>query len=157
MTYQEAITAARAATTYEEADAVCKAMDEAYDTISDRQYYSIKSIALDAAYAAQANKPGSIARQAGRMKGEKTMKLYREESISNFDFWSGAKDTAKYLTEDEMDTIEGILEELYPDGMSETELNDFFWFEDDTIAEWLGYEDFGAIMSRNDEDEEDED
>lgn len=79
------------------------------------------------------------------------MKLYKEESISGFDFWSGAKDTAKYLTEGEMDTIEGVLEEQYPDGMSETELNDFFWFEDDTIAEWLGYEDFEAIMNRDDD------
>lgn len=84
------------------------------------------------------------------------MKLYREESIADFDFWGGAKDTVKYLTEDEMNTIEGILEELYPDGMSETELNDFFWFEDDTIAEWLGYEDFEALMNRGGEDEEDE-
>ena len=56
MTYQEAITAARAATTYEQADAVCKAIEEAYDTISDRQYYNIKNIAINAAYAAQANK-----------------------------------------------------------------------------------------------------
>ena len=83
------------------------------------------------------------------------MKLYREESITNFDFWSGAKDTAKYLTEDEMNTIECILEEQYPDGMSETELNDFFWFEEDLIAEWLGYEDFEAIMNRgSDADDE---
>lgn len=76
------------------------------------------------------------------------MKLYREESIRNFDFWSGAKDTVKYLTEDELDAIEEMLEELYPDGMDETELNDFFWFEDDLIAEWLGYEDFNAIINR---------
>ncbi len=83
------------------------------------------------------------------------MKLYNEGSISNFDFWSGAKDKVKYLTEDEMSTIEGILEELYPDGMSETELNDLFWFEDDLIAEWLGHEDFEAIMNRNDNEDED--
>lgn len=83
------------------------------------------------------------------------MKLYREESIRNFDFWSGAKDTVKYLTEDELDTIEEMLEELYPDGMDETELNDFFWFENDTIAEWLGYENFEAIMNRgSDADDE---
>lgn len=79
------------------------------------------------------------------------MKLYKDESISSFEFWSGAKDTAKYLTDDELNTIESILEEQYPDGMSETELNDFFWFEDDTIAKWLGYEDFEALMNRNGE------
>ncbi len=77
------------------------------------------------------------------------MKLYKEESISSFEFWSGAKDTAKYLTDDELSTIESILEELFPDGMSETDLNDFFWFEDDTIAEWLGFENFEAIMNRD--------
>ena len=84
------------------------------------------------------------------------MRIYKEENISNFEFWSGAKDTAKYLTDDELDQIEEMLEEQYPDGMSETELNDFIWFEDDTIAEWLGYENFDEIMERYDEDEEDE-
>ena len=74
------------------------------------------------------------------------MKIYKDESISSFDFWSGARDTVKYLTDDEMDTIESILEELYPEGLSETDLNDIFWFEDDLIAEWLGYEDFEEIM-----------
>lgn len=64
--------------------------------------------------------------------------------------WSGAKDTVKYLTDDEIDTILTILEDCYPDGMTETELNDFFWFEDETIAEWLGYNSFDEIMERED-------
>ena len=76
------------------------------------------------------------------------MKLYKYESLTEFEFWSGARDTVKYLTEDELDAIEEMLEELYPDGMDETELNDLFWFEEDTIAEWLGYKDFEAIMER---------
>lgn len=85
------------------------------------------------------------------------MKIYTEDSLRNFDFWSGARDTVKYLTDEELDTIESILEDSYPDGMSDTEINDFFWFEDDTIAEWLGYEDFEEIMHRDEEDDEDED
>ena len=76
------------------------------------------------------------------------MKIYKEENLSNFDFWSGAKDTAEYLTDDELDTIEEILEELYPEGMDETDLNDIFWHEADAIAEWLGYEGFDEIMNR---------
>lgn len=56
MTYQEAITAARAATTYEQADALLKAIEEQYDTISDQQYYNVRNIAINAAYAAQATK-----------------------------------------------------------------------------------------------------
>lgn len=80
------------------------------------------------------------------------MKLYKEENITNFEFWSGAKDTVKYLTDEELYTIEDILEDIYPDGLSKTEINDIFWFEDDLIAEWLGYEYFDEIMERNDEE-----
>ena len=76
------------------------------------------------------------------------MKIYTEKSLKDFDFWSGAKDTVKYLTEDEINLIETILEDSFPDGMDETEINDFFWFEVDTIAEWLGYSSFDDIMYR---------
>lgn len=80
------------------------------------------------------------------------MKIYTEKSLNDFDFWSGAKDTVKYLTEDEINQIENMLEECFPDGMNETDINDFFWFENDTIAEWLGYSSFEEIMNRgNDE------
>ena len=82
------------------------------------------------------------------------MKIYSEKSLRDFEFWSGAKDRVKYLTEEELDTIEGMLEELYPDGMSETTINDFFWFDEDTLAEWLGYDSFDDIMNRDDEDRE---
>lgn len=84
------------------------------------------------------------------------MKIYREESLSNFEFWSGAKDTVEYLTENELDTIESILKDLYPDGIDETTINDIFWFEGNTIAEWLGYSDFEEIMHRDGEEDEDE-
>ena len=76
------------------------------------------------------------------------MTITSEKSLRDFEFWSGAKDTVKYLTMQELDTIEDILNDLYPDGMNETELNDLFWFDRDTIAEWLGYENFEEIMER---------
>ena len=76
------------------------------------------------------------------------MKIYKEVNAYNFDFWSGAKDTVKYLTDEEVNIIFEMLEELYPEGMDETQVNDFFWFEDDTIAEWLGYRSFEEIMDR---------
>lgn len=76
------------------------------------------------------------------------MKVYREVwSARDFEFWSGAKDTVEYLDDDEIMTIFEMLEDCYPDGMDETELNDFFWFEDDTIAEWLGWSDFETLMN----------
>lgn len=81
------------------------------------------------------------------------MKIYEEKNLIDFEFWSGAKDTVKYLTDRELEQIESILEEMYPDGMEDTQINDIFWFEDDWIAEMLGYEDFEAIMHRDDEEE----
>lgn len=76
------------------------------------------------------------------------MRVYKEVDAYNFDFWSGAKDTVKYLTDEEVNMIFEMLEELYPEGMDETQVNDFFWFEEDTIAEWLGYRSFEEIMDR---------
>ena len=80
------------------------------------------------------------------------MKIYTEKSLNDFEFWSGAKDTVKYLTESEIDTIEFMLEECAPeDGYSDTDINDFFLFEDDTIAEWLGYDNFEQLMNERDD------
>lgn len=81
------------------------------------------------------------------------MKVYVETNLKDFEFWSGAKDTVKYLTEEELDTIEAILEDIYPDGMDETQINDIFWFEDDWVAEMLGYESFEDLMNREEEEE----
>ena len=77
------------------------------------------------------------------------MKITKEvNNYSDFEFWSGARDTVRDLTADEIEEVLTILEDAYPEGMTETELNDFFWFERDTIAEWLGYEDFEEMMNR---------
>ena len=69
------------------------------------------------------------------------MTIIKEERLENFEFWLGARYLADKLTSKEFDIIEELLEELYPDGMEETEINDFFWFDGDTIAQALGYED----------------
>lgn len=75
------------------------------------------------------------------------MRIYKEVSgARDFDFWSGAKDTVKYLTDEEIESVFSMLEDIAPDGMDETDVNDFFWFEDDTIADWLGWPDFETIM-----------
>lgn len=79
------------------------------------------------------------------------MTITTEKSLRSFEFWGGAKDTVKYLTDEELDTIEGILEELNPDGLSDTEINDTFWFGDDEIAYWLGYDSFEEIMERGEQ------
>ena len=67
------------------------------------------------------------------------MKIYTEKSLSDFDFWSGAIETADKITEaDKWKELETILEIDYPDGIDETELNDLLWFEPEWIFEMLG-------------------
>ena len=68
------------------------------------------------------------------------MKVYKEMNLRNFEFWSRAKDNAETLTSEQLDMVDSILEELYPYGMNETEINNFFGFGFDTIREWLGIE-----------------
>ena len=70
------------------------------------------------------------------------MKITKEISLEDFDAWSGAVCRFKELTSDECEQLESILEDLYPDGMDETTLNDLLWFEEDWIAEQLGYKDW---------------
>lgn len=74
------------------------------------------------------------------------MTIKTDISLRDFDFWSGAIDTAQYLSSQDFDKIESILESEYPDGMTDTEVNDLFWFEYDWVAELLGYTDFEEIM-----------
>lgn len=70
------------------------------------------------------------------------MKYYVENSLSNFHFWSGAEDRAAMLTDDQFEVVEQNMEECEPEGgWSDTAINDLFWFEFDTIAQWLGYRD----------------
>ena len=92
------------------------------------------------------------------------MKIYSEKTLSSFEFWSGAKDNANKLTSQEMDQIESNLEDIYPDGMTDTELNDMFWFDFENVVEWIGKyvcEDCGELFDNGDmcechEEEEEE-
>lgn len=77
------------------------------------------------------------------------MRIYKEIPLHEFNFWAGARDRVKYLSREDLELIEQILEEIYPEGLSETDINDLFWFDENLIAEWLGYESFEEIMERD--------
>ena len=69
------------------------------------------------------------------------MKITSEIKINIFKAWSRAKDTLNKLIElDKCDELEFILDDLYPNGLTETQLNDILWFEDEWIYETLGIE-----------------
>lgn len=66
------------------------------------------------------------------------MKIWDEVSLRDFRFWSGGRDSARLFTEEELDKIETALEIENPDGMSDTQLNDIFWFEDEWLCGLIG-------------------
>ena len=62
-----------------------------------------------------------------------------ELDLNSFQAWSGAKDTLDRIQrEGKCSLLEQILEDTYPDGMTETELNDLLWFDSESVYEWLG-------------------
>ena len=67
--------------------------------------------------------------------------------------WAGAKDRVEELSDKEIETILAILEDCGE--MDATALNDFFWFEDDVYAEWLGYEDADEMWSSKSQEDDD--
>lgn len=66
------------------------------------------------------------------------MIITTEKDLTNFKFWAGAKVLAKKLTYTELQQITEQLEDLYPEGMTETQINDLLWFEEDFICEMIG-------------------
>lgn len=55
--------------------------------------------------------------------------------------WSGAVDTLETIEENEKEEeLMTLLENTFEDVPTETEVNDFLWFEDDFIFEELGIE-----------------
>lgn len=79
------------------------------------------------------------------------MKTINENlTLADFDAWSGAKDTKEtILNNNKGEEFDSLIEDLYPNGLSETQLNDILWFESDWIFEQLG-------ISENDEETEEE-
>ena len=66
------------------------------------------------------------------------MRIIADTDLRHFQFWSGAVDNANQLSLEQLDEVEAILEDAYPDGMTDTQINDLFWVEFDTIKEWIG-------------------
>ena len=69
------------------------------------------------------------------------MKVYQEIGIRDFEAWSGAVATKDLISENNKeDEFDALIEELYPDGVDETQLNDILWFDDEWVLESLGIE-----------------
>lgn len=74
------------------------------------------------------------------------MRITKELNLTDFNFWGGAKNHD--FTYNELKEIEYILEDLYFDNLpTETDINDLFWFEEETICEWLNL-DYDKYLKR---------
>ena len=83
------------------------------------------------------------------------MTITYELDLNRFEAWSGAVDTLERIQrEGKCAELENILEELYPDGMTETELNDLLWFDSESVYEWLGIRSESQIKKEIEEAEE---
>lgn len=80
------------------------------------------------------------------------MKIIKEiSSLTEFEPWSGAVDTFKRIVEcDKEEEFISILEDIYPDGMTDVQLNDILWFDSESCYELLG------ISEDDSEEKEDE-
>lgn len=93
------------------------------------------------------------------------MKIVSEMSLADFDAWSGGYDHLNTLltkcTRKELNEVEQfIIDALDPEdeGITDTRLNDFLWFEADILANALGYDDWDAFENgEEDEDDDEED
>jgi hypothetical protein len=90
------------------------------------------------------------------------LKIY-VDTTANYKPWCGAVSTYETIVEeDKLDDLDFLLEELYPEGISESHLNDILWFESDWVFAQLGIGNMvecGYCGEINDEEdlEEDED
>jgi len=65
------------------------------------------------------------------------MNYTKQLNLSEFKFWSGAKNHSFNYTE--LSLIECTLEDLYHENVpSETDINDLFWFQEEEICDWIG-------------------
>ncbi len=67
------------------------------------------------------------------------MKTFNDDMrLCDFKAWSGGEDTQRVILENNKgDEFDSLIEELYPDGLSETQLNDILWFDSDWCFEML--------------------
>lgn len=80
------------------------------------------------------------------------MTIKSDISLENFEAWSGGKSTLdRIINEGKCGELESMLEDLYPDGMTDTQLNDLLWFDSDTVFGWLGIRTYDQIKEEMEE------
>lgn len=90
------------------------------------------------------------------------MKYYKEENAENFEFWSGARDTINIIESIDNEHATNYLQAFYEhleevfDGQdcSETDINDYAWFDSEYIFESIGLTADGELPNEKEEEDE---
>lgn len=70
---------------------------------------------------------------------DNAMTISYELNLYDFKAWSGAKSTLeRVIDEGKVEILESVLEDCYPEGLTETGLNDILWFESNWVYEMCG-------------------
>ena len=69
------------------------------------------------------------------------MIIKTETNLRDFDAWGGAINTKNIILDAGLEEeFAEIIDELYPDGLSDTELNDLLWFDSAWVLKILEIE-----------------
>ena len=69
------------------------------------------------------------------------MKIYDELNLSDVNTWGGATEVKNIIMNEELEEdFNNLIDELFPDGLSITELNDLLSFDYEYIFNCLGIE-----------------
>ena len=69
------------------------------------------------------------------------MIIKTETNLRDFNAWGGAINTKNIILDAGLEEeFAEIIDELYPEGLSDTELNDLLWFDDDWVLKILEIE-----------------
>ena len=75
--------------------------------------------------------------EALEKKIDESARIYM--SLSDYKPWSGAVDTFnKIMDAGKFDALDELIEDEYPDGITDTGLNDLLWFDSEWVLEMLG-------------------
>lgn len=107
------------------------------------------------AEAAERKAAGAKGAKAGARFGGRRLRegLKVVSGFDSYSPWSGAEGTYRRIADaGKLGELEDWLEEMYPDGIGETELNDLLWFDADEVLSAMGLSD-----EEEEDEEEDED
>ncbi len=86
------------------------------------------------------------------------MEIKKEiNDLYHFEAWSGATETREKIIEaGRGEQFMTALEEVYPEGMTDTELNDLLWFDSKFCYDLVGLDENGDEPQDDDDDDDEE-